>query len=371
MPLSDRAISALKSQPTSKFVADTKGLYVRVHTTGTKTFVFRSRVNGKARWIALGEYPALSLSEARKKAAALSDSAQHGLRLLHECYADWAAFIQKTYKSPERVLARGRRHILPALGDKPMAKIGRNELSKLLTGIAATAPVAANRVFSDLRLLFTYAVERGWLEQSPMALITKRTVGGKEKSRDRFLDVGELEKLIHILRTDRFAPATRLALGLLITTGQRSGEVRGLHKQEVEETPTGLLWRIPAERTKNGVEQVVYLDKLSSWLIRTALRELGDAPFEGMESPVLARAVARMNFDPPFTPHDLRRTMATQMAEAGIAPHVIEKCLNHKMVGVMAVYNRAEYAAEKKAAWRAWGHKLVTMMKKTPSQGGG
>lgn len=368
MPLSDRAISSLKPQETSKFVADAKGLYVRVHPTGTKTFVFRTRINGSARWIALGEYPVLTLAEARKKAALLAVSAQHGLRLFSDCYADWVKLISKTYKTTDRVLSRGKCHILPALGHKPIARITRNELSDLLTNIAATSPVSANRVFSDLRLMFGYAVERGWIESSPMALITKRTAGGKEKSRDRTLTAPELRKLIEILLTDRFAPATRLALALLVTTGQRSGEVRGLHAGEIERVDGRLVWRIPGHRTKNGDTHVIVLGKLSAWLVRYAFKELGNVPFDGMESPALARAVSRMAFDPPFTPHDLRRTMATMMADSGTPPHVIEKCLNHKMVGVMAVYNRAEYAAEKTSAWRSWERRLL-QIKRPPVEG--
>ena len=52
------------------------------------------------------------------------------------------------------------------------------------------------------------------------------------------------------------------------------------------------------------------------------------------------------------------------MADMGVMPHIIEKCLNHKMAGVMAIYNRAEYAAEKKAAWRKWQLKLLRLRKK-------
>jgi integrase len=88
-----------------------------------------------------------------------------------------------------------------------------------------------------------------------------------------------------------------------------------------------------------------------------------------MDGQTLARVPARLKLG--WTPHDLRRTMATHMADMGVMPHVIEKCLNHKMAGVMAVYNRAEYAAEKKAAWQLWQRKLLRLRKKeAPGEGG-
>jgi integrase len=59
-----------------------------------------------------------------------------------------------------------------------------------------------------------------------------------------------------------------------------------------------------------------------------------------------------------FTPHDLRRTFATRLSDLGVAPHVIEKLLNHKMPGVMAVYNRADYWPERVAAMEMWCKKV-------------
>ena len=73
-----------------------------------------------------------------------------------------------------------------------------------------------------------------------------------------------------------------------------------------------------------------------------------------------------------FTPHDLRRTFASRMADLGVAPHVIEKILNHKLEGMMAVYNHAEYMPEREAAMKLWGLKVAALRrKKSPALGGG
>jgi integrase len=70
------------------------------------------------------------------------------------------------------------------------------------------------------------------------------------------------------------------------------------------------------------------------------------------------------NWKDLFTPHDLRRSMATQLAERGVQPHIIEKMLNHRMEGVWAVYNRYEYLPERQAAWRMWGATLAGLRRK-------
>lgn len=363
MALSDRAIKNLKPTDKHQFVADGAGLYLRVHPTGTKTFVLRSRRNGKARWISLGEYPTMSLLEARKAALGASGKELPGKRTVQQAYDLWIKQVRKTYKSPGQVEWRAGKYVLPALGGKQLASIRRADLADLLSTVAEKAPVSANRVLTDLKLLFSYSVERGWIEDSPAAALTQKAAGGREESRSRVLSDDELGRFISLLRSDRFADKTRLALALALLTGQRSGEVRGLTDLEIKNNT----WELPAQRAKNGVACVVTLTPVVTLTLRYAFK-FGAKPFDGMEGQVLSRAMARMKFEPNATPHDLRRTMATWMADNGVLPHVVEKCLNHKMAGVMAIYNRAEYTAEKAAAWRAWHRHLLRLAKRSPQE---
>jgi integrase len=73
---------------------------------------------------------------------------------------------------------------------------------------------------------------------------------------------------------------------------------------------------------------------------------------------------------PPWTIHDLRRTAATGMARLRIAPHVVDKILNHvsgSISGVAAVYNRFEYGDERRAALEAWGRYIGDLTSPAPS----
>ena len=364
MSLTTTAINSFKPTNKDVFHTDSNGLYLRVAKTGTKTFLYRSRTGGTARWITLGVYPSLTLADARRRALDLSTGMLPSHITAQTAYDEWLSrSINKTYKSPLQVKQRMDKHFLPKFGQTKLASISRADLSSHLNEISATAPVQGNRVLTDIKLLFSYAVERGWLDDSPAALITQRTVGGKEKTRERVLTEDELVFLIHELRKDRFQPTTRYALAILLATGQRSGEVRGIVASEVIHRT----WRLPPHRTKNGVGCSIYLPTPAGHIVRNTFKYLGNEPFKGMQGQTLARAVKRMGVT--WTPHDLRRTMATTMADLGVAPHVIEKCLNHTMGGVMAIYNRAEYAAEKKAAWRLWAKYLLQLRKRPPVMG--
>jgi len=83
------------------------------------------------------------------------------------------------------------------------------------------------------------------------------------------------------------------------------------------------------------------------------------AALDGRVASALGRAPA------PWRLHDIRRTVATRLADLGVRPHVIEAALNHisgHKAGVAGVYNRAAYAAEKRAALTLWGDHLSTLI---------
>ncbi len=363
--LTDVSARNLKPTATTRRVADTGGLYLWVYPSGDKTWMYRSRVGGSAKWVTLGEYPQVTLAQARRKLLDLKERGKPESATVQDAYDGVLVRVRKDYKRPEAFEYKMQKYFLPVFGDRKLVTVTRVELASFFAKEAARAPVQANRVLTDVKIVFDHAIERGWIDESPVERLTRKKVGGREKSRSRVLNENELVRLIHSLRTPRFAPATRYVLSLMLLTGQRSGEIRGLTKAEV----AGGAWTIPDHRTKSNVASYVTLPRLSARLISHALNELGSSPFGGMQPTVPNRALDRIGFEPKATPHDLRRTMATKMADLGVLPHVIEKCLNHQMTGVMAIYNRADYTVEKRAALRAWAKYLLSLRKKAPDIG--
>lgn len=358
MPLTDLAVQKFKSAKKSRYLIDGAGLYIKVSPLGTKTWFFR-RQRPRTFWIKLGRYPAMGLLQARNAAAEIAASAGTEMTV-QSAYNEFVASIRTQYKKPEEIERRFKNDILPAIGSMRLVRVTRGDISGVLQRIVKRgAPVIANRTLPDIKHLFDYCVERGWLQSSPAAVITRKSVGGRERARDRALTIKEIERLLEFLLSERLHVKTRIALALLLLTGQRTAEVAGIEKREVR----GAWWTIPKERTKTRREQKVYLSPQARVLIRLAVGLFGDQPLYS-DRCTLSHAVRRLKFNPPFVPHDLRRTMATRLSDLGVHPHVIEKMLNHQMGGVMAVYNRAEYLAERKAAWRLWGAWLATLRRR-------
>ena len=189
------------------------------------------------------------------------------------------------------------------------------------------------------------------------------------KARDRILTDAELVKFWKAANAERVEFGALLKL--LLLTGCRLNEVAGMRRAEID----GATWTIPGERTKNGRAHVVPLSPLVRELITSVPTE-GDLVFttNGATPPsgwskIKNRLDAAMKI-PPWRLHDLRRTAATGMADIGVAPHIVEAVLNHvsgHKSGVAGVYNRAQYAAEKKAALARWATHVEALIAGKPA----
>jgi integrase len=211
--------------------------------------------------------------------------------------------------------------------------------------------VAANRLLSILKTALRFARDAGYLEASPIEGLSPDLVGGRETSRKRVLTDEEIRRLWRA--ESQHAPLLRF----LLLTGQRIGEAQRARWASVH----GDRWIIPAEHAKNGRAHWVALPRQALELLRRLAggRELvfGTATDTGVQAWV-RRWCEREEIAPAFTPHDLRRTFATRAADLGVLPHIVEKTLNHTLLGVMAVYNHAEYETERAEAMQRWADEL-------------
>jgi integrase len=170
---------------------------------------------------------------------------------------------------------------------------------------------------------------------------------------------------------------------LLILTGQRREEVGGMRWSELNLSHA--LWNIGAQRTKNGIAHDVPLSSMAAEILTSRPRQEDrdlvfgsrDGPFQGWSKAKAALdarllAAARLEHGPkasmqPWRVHDLRRTVATRLAELGVLPHVVEAVLNHvsgHRAGVAGVYNRATYASEKRKALDLWAAHVEALVGK-------
>jgi integrase len=153
---------------------------------------------------------------------------------------------------------------------------------------------------------------------------------------------------------------TAAALRLILVTGQRPGEIRAMHWDEVQ----GAWWTIPNEKTKNETTHRVPLTALALELLgeraegfvfptRGKLGHLGDTALNH------ACRVNMAHFGiEPWTPHDLRRTVGTRLGELGFNRLVQDKVLNHADRTVGGIYDLHSYDREKRQALGAWERRL-------------
>lgn len=334
MRLTETIVRALPppSKPTLTSDALTPNLYLKVAITGTKSFVYRARRNGQWEVVTLGRFPAMTLAAARKKASELAERKDAGASLTFGGLLDlwFSARIEPRYrvtKNIEVYVNRGK----ATLGSRQLSVLTARELVSELQRYASSAPVSANRCLSNWKLALDYAVECGYLETNPLARTTARAVGGEEKTRARVLTDDEIRELWSWEGRNASLLRFLLLTGLRISEGQQGRR-------------DGSLWR--CDETKNGKPHWCHLPALA-----VAQIEKWDTSPTSVQSWVKRRNVG-------WTPHDLRRTFATRLAGIGIDPHVAEKCLNHSMQGVLAIYNRHDYAEQRVAASELWAAEL-------------
>ena len=362
------------------------GLCIRVAPTGLKTWVYRYHFDGVRKRMTLGTpYPNTSLARARELHALAVQDLQSGIdpgeeqrlarakRKAAPTFKDlleefWEVELGKTPSGKER-----RRLVeKDALGPwrrRKVEDITRRSAVLLLDQVRERAPITANRLQSVLVRMLNFAAERGIIEHSPLVGMKRP----RESSRTRVLSDDEIKLFWGALETENTAidiyRVTKLALKMILLTGQRPGEVAGMAWSEID----GDLWIIPPGRMKvrNSQPQRVPLCPIAHEAIEQAkiYSDGSDYVFLSSHKPgrpvsrqALTRAVGRhwaeIGIKEAFTPHDLRRTVRSKLAELGVKDVVAERVLGHKLQGMMAVYNQHPYDVEKRQALTLWERRL-------------
>lgn len=375
------------------FDDDLTGFGLRIRASGKRTWIIQYRINGRSNTLPIGRVDKVPAAAARARAkkdlaqAALgtdpSEKRQIGRVRASETFETVAVRFLKAKQdqikpsSYDQVETHLTKHWAP-FNRLSVHAIARRDVASRLGEIAADrGPYAANRARSTLSTFFTWTMNEGIVDTNPVIGTNKQT---DEKSRDRVLSDPELVGIWKACNDDDYGRIVRL----LILTGQRRDEIGAIAKSEL--ALDARKWTIPRARTKNGLAHEVPLSDAALTILQAATTragredrdaifgESGDGHgFSGWskakaalderidEAPAVGREKAKSKKDKekrsPWRIHDIRRTVATRMADLGVLPHVIEAVLNHisgHRAGVAGVYNRAAYSAEKRQALDLW-----------------
>ena len=383
--------------------SDGEGLTLRFRERdAVPRWTFRYHLAGKARVVQLGSYTSLSLADARKAARSLRAQVALGQDVAHEKRERKAAAVARIdaernaltlgmladrylaeriigrWKHPNIVRSRIERDIKPAIGSLALADVRPSHIDALLKGIVGRgAPTMATDVLRWLKRMFDYAVKREWVATNPAAAFDPSDAGGTEKARDRWLTRDELVRLFEVMRTATgWTCENGLTVKLLLMLAVRKSELIAARIDEFD--LDGAIWHLPAARTKTGaaidiplptqavdcLRELVRLAGGSAWLLPARKMQTRMVPH--IDPNTLNAAMAKnirpkMQDAPTFTLHDFRRTARTHLEALGVAPHVAERCLNHKLKGVEGVYNRHDYFTERRTALQSLADLLATL----------
>ena len=304
--------------------------------------------------------------------------------------------VQRADKGSE-ALRSFERDVFPLIGNVAAADVSKAHIQEIVDTIKSRATPTQNMVrtakktLADIRQMFGFALDRDYVDADPTARVKKARIGA-DVERDRVLSEAELILLFQKLPHAGLALTSQLALLTQLATAARIGEVLAARWEQVDFERRNLT--LP--ETKNGKRHEIWLSDfallqlkslhestgLTPWLfpatqtkkdqpdfadhvcVKTVTKQVGDrqrpgdVPMSGRSKDVDALVLPGGK----WTPHDLRRTAATTMAELGTLPDVVEKCLNHTEVGkVKRIYQRAQYEGPMREAWKLLGSRLALL----------
>jgi len=303
----------------------------------SKTWLVRRRIDGKASITTIGKYPELSLKAARKEAAKITEASTVSVVTVEQLITKYMSeVVERKHKRPELAQGYMDRAVIPSIGTQKARDVTRAQLVSIIQDYSERGARTADQLRSNLKKLFSYAVELGYRDTNPMLEVSSRITGYIPNPRERVLSDDEIKDIWAWKNNTHGWKRTEenaRMLKFLLLTGLRISEARKGHQE-------GDKWIVPKELSKNGKAHWVYLTE-------TAKQLLPLPTCSATNIQAWLRRKLGFDNDDRYTPHDLRRTCATRMADNGVEPFIVERVLNHKLEGVMAVYNRAEYEGER------------------------
>jgi integrase len=364
--LTDRKVAQL--QPPRRGHRDTPdgvvpGLVFRVSSSYRKRWFLWFRVNGRNTVRKLGDYPDMSLTDARTLAGAARESGnplaflggpEDARTTVAELFGHYTEGRLRTIKSGAISERRLQRHVLPAWGERIAEDLTRKDMTILTDRLTKqNGPGECLATYQLVMAMLRWGVGKGHLERNPLEGYKPPHKVGR---RDRILTDAEIASIWH---TSFDAGPFGLLVRLLILTGLRRSEAAGIHDSMVSNDRIV----IPADLMKSSephyvpltsmLEQEIALVRGEGFLVSA---NVGRTPFKGFGK---AKQLfdARLDIE-PWTLHDIRRTVRSGLGALNINRDIAERCVAHKVGSQLdQIYDRHHYEPQMRQAMEKWaGH---------------
>lgn len=365
---------------------DGGGLFLELRASGAKKWRLKYRFNGKENLLTFGDYPLVSLAEARAKrdeakrtlAAGLDPAMQRDMSRHAQIVAaqntfetvarEWHEMQRGTWSvdHAHRVMDRLEKDVFPHLGRRPISEISAPELLAVIRRIESRGALETSRkTHQTCGQVFRYAIAVGKAERDPSPDLRGALKTRAVKNMARVSE-GELPELLAAIDGYDGDRRTKLALRLLSLTFVRTVELRFAEWSEFDLERAE--WRIPAPRMKMRQPHIVPLSRQALAVIQairdttTNKRWLLPSP-RNPEQPIsentILYALYRMGFHGRMTGHGFRGLASTVLNERGFNPDWIERQLAHtEQNSIRAAYNHAQHLPERHRMMQWWADYL-------------
>ena len=348
--------------------------------TGVKSFELYKRVGGRPTRLKIGRFPGVTVEQARKQVVRMTGEIAQGMdphaeRRRARAEASFKELFERFMEVHARPHLRTaselenmhRRYLTP-LDHRKVSSIDMADVQRLHSRIGKEAGhYAANRALALMSSVY-----------STCAAGTPNPCKGvrhfKEQSRERFLPADELKRLLAAL-DDEPDDTWRHFFTLLLLTGARRSNVEGMRWADVS-LERGL-WAIPGEQSKNAQQLAVVLVPAAVEILRARQGNNGEWVFPSkrgdghiIEPKAAWKAILKRAKITDCRMHDLRRTLGSWQAAAGVSMLVIGKSLGHRSQASTAVYARMNMEPVRAAVTAATDSMLKLLPGAAPAANG-
>lgn len=389
MKLNDQKCRTAKPKEKNYKLSDGGGLYLEVTTKGGKLWRMKYRFMNKEKKLSIGEYPAITLADARERREEAKKLLANGLdpsavkqEIKHERILENANTFEviarewHEHKRPEWselnakiVLDRLERDVFPEIGNYPIRAITHKMLLDLANTLKQRgANELAKRMIQMCRHIYRFAIITGRANQN-IAEDLKGMIKPKPQGHYAAIEARDLPQFILDLRNHKakLNRQTYLAVNFMMLTFVRTSEMIQARWDEFD--LKAKTWLIPASRMKMGKEHVVPLSSQAVAILEE-LRELHNHPVyvfpsrnsrnRTMSNNTILMALDRMGYRGKMTGHGFRAlAMSTIMEKLGYRHEVPDLQLAHAKRGDVArAYDRAKFLSERTTMMQEWADYL-------------
>lgn len=386
MALSDTKLRSIHGKPYSgpSELTDSDGLSVRITPSGTMTFQYRYRWNGKPVRLSIGRYPAISLKDARVAVGEMRELYTKGINpknyfvrengelTLKECLDQWWDKYVSGLKPNTQTLYKSVVYntMYKQFEDAPVANIPVSSWVRFFDKQEKQNSKKARVLLLQLRSVMNWCISRQLIPSCELMKLSVKNIGKKPEVGSRVLTYTELAKIWLALENSKIVSSNKVLHQLLLLWGARLSELRLATAGEFN--MDDLIWTTPAIHSKMGnvirrpvFEQVKpYVERLLSMgnSVLFPGQEL-DKPIDRSSANLYMKKLRGKIDIPEWRTHDFRRSLVTNLSGEGVMPHVTEKMLGHELGGVMAVYNKHDWLVEQKDAYELYADKIFWHVK--------